>query len=169
MMKNVLLFLMAFLLSSFIFPQHNVQVRNLWEQPHVHVIFEGYTLSFTLKDINKALQLLAETGDSIYGLSSGLDTGKDYTVELYEGTGTEYLNTLQPILQNAVGAFLLTAGHAEIRNKKGRVLKDIIVDVGTLTKGEDEVVVRVQDPKNNHLIFWGKMKIEMYHKDLGID
>ncbi len=117
-MKSISLLLAAFFLSCFTVPQHTVQIRNLWEKPQVHVLFEGYTISFTIKDINKALQLLAETGDSTYGLESPFDTNKNYNFELYPGTRMEYHTQVQPMLQNGVGAFLLTAGHAEIRNEK---------------------------------------------------
>ncbi len=168
-MKSISLFLPALILSYSTFAQHTVQIRNLWAKPQVHVLFEGYTISFTIKDINKSLLLLAGTGDSTYGVSSVLDTGRQYAVELYPGTRLAYRNDLQPLLQKGVGAFLLTAGHAEIKDEKRKVLKEVIVDVGTAPLGQNDVVVKVYDPKNNKLIFWGMMNQWMYNKDLGID
>jgi len=43
------------------------------------------------------------------------------------------------------------------------------VDIGIVPLDEDEVVVKVYDPKSNKLLFWGKMRTCMYNKDLGIE
>ena len=107
-MKSKLLLLFAFIVSGQVFAQRTVQMRTLWIEPQVHVVFGNYTVSFTIKDIDRALQLLAETGDTTYGISSGLDTNKNYNIELYPGTKTEYITKLEPMIQRGIGAFLLS-------------------------------------------------------------
>lgn len=169
MIKRLLLFFTTLILSYSAFAQHTVKFRNLWAEPQVHVLFDGYSISFTIKDINKSLLLLAGLGYNSFGDSSGLDSTGVYNIELYAGTRQQYRNDLQPLIQKGVGAFLLTAGHAVVKNRKHKKLKEILVDVGTAPIGEDEVVVKVYDPQNNILIFWGKMKTNMYNQDLGID
>ena len=168
-MKRISLLFVVFIVSFSTHAQHTVQMRNLWADPEVHVLFEGYTVSFTIKDINRALELLAETGDSTYGTSSGLDTAKQYYVELYPGFRTEYRNSLQPLLQKGVGAFLLTSGHAVIKNPKHKKVKYIIVDIKPLIGGVDVTDVKFYDPNTDKLIFNGQIAAGMYHKDLGID
>jgi hypothetical protein len=168
-MKSISLFLPALILSYSVFAQHDVPLRNLWAKPQVHVFFDGYTISFAIKDINRALALLAETGDTTNGLTSGLDENVIYKTDLYPDSKMEYHMALQSLLQNVVGGFLLTAGHAEIKRGRHKKLKHITVDIGELTLGEDNVLVQVYDPKSNKLIFKGKMKPEMYNRDLGID
>ena len=123
----------------------------------------------TIKDINKALVLIAETGDSTHPLTSGLDEAVTYTTELYPDSRMEYHIVLQPLLQNAVGAFLLTAGHAEIKKGKRKKLKEITIIIEDITPGEADVEVKVYDPANKKLIFMGRMRSDMYNKDLGID
>ena len=169
-MKSITLFLAACILSYSTFAQHTVQLRNLWAKPQVHVLFDGYIISFTVKDIDRAMVLLAETGDSSYGVSSGLDPSVIYRTELYPDLRMEYRSKLQPLLQKGIGAFLLTAGHAEIKRGKRKMLKEITIDIGQLTAGESDVIVRVYDPNNNNkIIFSGKMRADLYNKDLGID
>lgn len=168
-MKSWLLLLAALILSWSSFAQRTVKIRNLWAKPQVHVLFRGYTVSFTIKDINKALLLLAETGDSTYGLSSRLDEKKEYALELYPGSRTEYRNVLQPMIQKGVGAYLLTAGHAVIKRKRHKKLKEMLIDIGARGIGENDILITVYDPKNRKMVFQGRMKIEMYNKDLGID
>jgi hypothetical protein len=168
-MKSALFFLAACFFSDIAFAQHTVHLRTLWEKPQVHVLFEGYTLSFSIKDIDKALLLLAESGDTTFGVSSRLDTNIHHNIELYPGSRMQYNNRLQPLMQNGVGAFLLAAGHAGIISKKRKKLKEITIDIGDLAPGEDVVVVTAFDPKNKKMIFWGKMKADLYNKDLGID
>ena len=77
-MKKLLLLSVAFVFYSQVFGQRTVEMRNLWAQPRVHVLFQGYTISYTIKDINKAIGIMAQMGDSTYGVTSKLDTGKDY-------------------------------------------------------------------------------------------
>ena len=168
-MKSISLLLLTFILSYSTFAQYNVQLRNLWAKPQVHVLFGSYTISFTIKDINKALVLIAETGDSTHPLTSGLDEAVTYTTELYPDSRMEYHIVLQPLLQNAVGAFLLTAGHAEIKKGKRKKLKEITIIIEDITPGEADVEVKVYDPANKKLIFMGRMRSDMYNKDLGID
>ena len=168
-MKFLSLFLSAFTLSFSSFAQHPIQMSNLWMKPQVHVLFNGYTVSFTIKDINKALALLAETGDTIYGTTSGLDTAGNYFVELYPGLHQEYINKLQPLLQKGVGTFLLTARHAYIENSRHKKVSVILSDIQPLIEGEDITTVKFYDPENNKLIFEGVLDAAMYNKDLGID
>lgn len=159
----------AFLLLSFACAQRSLRLRTLWTRPQVHVLFEGYTVSFTIKDINKALELLSETGDTSYGATSSLDTAKDHFLELYRGTRQEYRNRLQPLLQRGVGAFLLTAGRAYIETPKHKKVTDIIVDIQPIIAGTDKVMVFFYDAKSKALLFSGTMSADMYNKDLGID
>jgi hypothetical protein len=135
----------------------------------VHVLFGGYTVSFTIRDINRALQLMAEAGDSTYGTTSGLDTTKQYTVELYPGYRTEYRTTIQPMLQLGVGAFLLRKGKAVVQNPKHKKLKMITIDVTPVVDGENLTDIKFYDPANNNLVFNGQMIADMYNMDLGID
>ena len=141
-MKSVSLLLFALIISGTTQAQRTIQLRNLWTRPQVHVLFQGYSISFTIKDIDKALQLLAETGDTTYGTTCGLDTSGDYVVELFPGLKMEYRKPLQILMQKAVGAFLISAGHAYII---------------------------FTDPNNDNMIFAGMMAADMYRKDLGID
>ena len=168
-MKRISLLFVAFIVSFSVDAQHTVQMKNLWAEPQVHVLFDGYTVSFTIKDINRALVLLAETGDSTYGTSSGLDAAKQYSLELFSGYRTEYHNPLQPLLQKGVGAFLLTKGHAVIENEKHKIIKNIITDTQPLFGGLDITDVKFYDPRNNEMLFNGQIAADMYNKDLGID
>jgi hypothetical protein len=149
--------------------QRTMRLRNLWTKPQVHVLFEGYTVSFTIKDINKALELLSETGDTTFGTTSRLDTAKEHFLELYRGTRQEYRNRLQPLMQRGVGPFLLTAGRAYIENTKHKKVTDIIVDIQPIIPGTDQVMILFYDPKTKSLLFSGMMQADMYKKDLGID
>ena len=169
MMKRILLFFTVLLISHSLLAQRTIQMRNIWTKPQVHVLFEGYTLSFTIKDINKAVALLAGCGDTSFGFTSGLDTAKEYFCELYSGTKMEYRRSLQNLLQNGVGAFLLTAGHAYIENPKHKQLQSIIADINAFPPGVDDAFIIFYDPRNNNRLFTGRMNVKMYNKDLGID
>jgi len=142
---------------------------NLWAQPRVHVLFQGYTISYTIKDINKAIGIMAQMGDSTYGVTSKLDTGKDYYIELFPGFSTEYHSPLQPLIQLGVGAFLLTAGHAVVENPKHKIRNEILEYIDVEPNEDNNVLVTFYDTKNNRTIFFGRMKDFMYNKDLGID
>jgi len=168
-MKSICLLLLVLIPVYPAFAQRNVPMKNLWTRPQVHVLFEGYTVSFTIKDINKALSLLAETGDTSYGLSYGLDTAKNYSVELYSGNHMEYHNMLQPLLQNGIGVFLLLSGHAYIEDPKNKKVKEVTMNILPPTGNEPEVYVLFYDPDTGARIFTGKMAVAMYGKDLGID
>ncbi len=168
-MKSLKFLLFAFMLPAPLFAQRTVQMHTLWIRPQVHVVFSGYTISFTIKDIDKALTLLSETGDTTYGTSCGLDTSKDYNIELYPGTKMEYLNKLEPILQKGIGAFLLSAGHAYIKDKKHKIVRAVIMDIQPVKPGIDDAYMLFFDPRNNNMLFSGKMATDMYNKDLGIN
>ncbi|MCD6012049.1 MAG: hypothetical protein K0Q79_1911 [Flavipsychrobacter sp.] len=168
-MKRLQLLFAILMLSYSSFAQKTVQVRNLWADPNVHVLFQGYVLSFTIKDINRALQLLSERGITTYGKTSGLDTLQQYHLELYPGYRQEYHNELQRIMQLGAGAFLLSKGRAVIHNPKGRKLKNIIIDVQPFEEGEYVTTVKFYDPANDKLIFSGKLAKSMVNADLGID
>jgi hypothetical protein len=167
--RNFLLLLLMIILSSTAFAQHTVKMRNLWARPQVHVMFGTYTVSFTIKDINRALSLLAEAGDSTYGMSCGLDTGKNYFIELFPGIHNEYRNSLQRLLQNGIGAFLITAGRAQIINEKHKKILAVISDVQPVVDGLKNTYVTFYDPNTDKMVFSGRMIALMYHKDVGID
>lgn len=168
-MKSISLFLSAFMFSYCALAQHTVPLKNLWADPEVHVLFEGYTVSFTVKDINRALVLLAETGDTTFGLNSHLETGKNYAIELQRGTRMEYHTALQPLIQNGVGVFLLTAGHAYIENSRHRKVKEMTMEIQPMAEGTNDVYIFFYDPRTNKMVFSGKMAVDMYKKDLGIE
>jgi hypothetical protein len=168
-MKTISLCLLTLLVWQTSVAQRTIPMRNLWAVPEVHVLFQGYTVSYTIKDINKALLLLVGTGDSTYGTTSRLDTNKTYTVELYAGVHMEYRNTLQPLLQNGVGAYLLSAGHALIKTHKRKTVREVVMDIQPMIEGTNDVQVNFYDPRSNKLLFAGKMPVDMYRKDLGID
>lgn len=169
MVKSYPVFLLLVLFSTSARAQHPVPLRNLWMRPQVHVVFNEYTLSFTIRDIDKSLGFLASIGDTTYGMQCGLDTGKNYVYELYPGTHTEYKFPMQPLLQNGVGCFLLTAGHAVVQNKKHKALREIIVDIDPLEPGDTIAMISFYDPKTKKMVFQGKMATRLYKKDLGID
>ena len=168
-MKSISLLLFAFILSTTAFAQRTIQLRNLWIRPQVHVLFQGYSISFTIKDIDKALQLLAETGDTTYGTSCGLDTAGDYVVELFPGLKMEYQKPLQIILQKAVGAFLISSGHAYIESPRHKIVRSVVSDIKPLPAGADAAYVMFSDPNNENVIFTGIMPADIYNKDLGIE
>ncbi len=168
-MKRFIILITALILPFYSFSQHTVQLQNLWAEPQVHVLFQGYTISFTIRDINRALELLAETGDSTYGTASKLDTAKQYFIELYSGFNTEYHSALQPLIQKGIGTFLLTAGHAVVENSRHKKLKAIMVDLDKRVGGENIADVKFYDPNTDKLLFSGQMAADMYNKDMGID
>jgi hypothetical protein len=149
--------------------QRTVTMNRLWEEPQVHVAFQGYVISFRIKDIDNALLLLAETGDSTYGLSSSLDTSGWYELELYPAIKNQYRSRLEPLLQRGVGAFLILSGRAEIRNPKHKKVPTVTADITDGTRDEPTMLVNFYDPKTNRLLFMGRLATEMYNKDLGLD
>jgi hypothetical protein len=168
-MKYASLLTLSLAMSAVLFAQRTVKLHNLWAKPQVHVLFEGYTLSFKIKDINRTIELLNEIGDTTYGITSGLDTLRQFPIELYPGLKLQYRNTLQPLVQRGVGCFLLLSGQAYIVNKKKKKLKEIVANILPV-KGDDELAyVNFYDPHNNTLLFSGCMPVGLYNKDLGID
>jgi hypothetical protein len=167
--KYISLFLLAGFLSLSSHAQRFIQLRNLWAEPQVHVLFNGYKISFTVRDVSKALQLLAETGDSTYWASRNLDTSKQYYAELFPGYRTEYHNTLQPLMQKGVGAFLLYKGMAVIENTRKKKVKKVTVDTQPLIGGVNVADLKFYDPGTGIMIFNGQMPDIMKNADLGID
>jgi hypothetical protein len=149
--------------------QETVRLRNLWHKPEVHVLFNGYTISLTIRDINRAMSLMSAKDQSTYGSTSGLDTMGDYTIELYEGVHTEYHNRLQQIVQERVGALILLRGRAAITNKKGKKLSAIEANISPVTETAGTTFVSFYDPHSHILLFQGKIADAMIHSDLGID
>ena len=168
-MKYAFLLTLSLAMSAVLFAQRTVKLHNLWAKPQVHVLFEGYTLSFKIKDINRTMEILNEIGDTTYGITSGLDTLRQYPLELYPGLRLQYRNALQPLMQRGVACFLLLSGQAHIVNKRKKKLKEIVANILPV-KGDDELAyVNFYDPKNNKLLFSGCMPVGLYNKDLGID
>ena len=168
-MKQLLLLLLAFILSYTSFAQRTIQMRNIWTRPQVHVLFQGYTLSFTIKDINRAMELLQETADTSFGKSCGLDTAGNYVLEFFPGFRQEYHSTLLRLMQAGVGAFLLSHGLAYIENDRHKKVPAIITDMKPLMEGVEITAVKFYDPKTKTMLFDGLLKAGMYNKDLGID
>jgi len=149
--------------------QKLVTMRNLWVKPEVHITFGDYTVAFTVHDINKSLKFLHEEGN-IWGDSTyQLDTGKQYYAEIMAGLKMEYQFTVQAVLQNAVGAYLLSIGRAEVKDKKGVTLKTIVADVTYAENGEDVHFASFYSPKNNQLLFQGRLPATLRNRDIGID
>lgn len=168
-MRFLSLIFLVVLLQTTCFAQRTVNLCNLWAKPQVHVKFEDYYVSFKIKDIDKALSLMAATGDSSFGLTSHLDEGTDYAVVLYPGLDMEYRNRMQPLLQRGVGVFLLLAGHAEVKNGRKKVLHKIIADMSQVSNDARYTYVNFFDPKTNAMLFSGRMNTAMINQDLGIE
>ncbi len=168
-MKRLSLLLLAFILSFTSFAQRAIQMRNIWTRPQVHVLFQGYILSFTIKDINRAMELLQETGDTTFGKSCGLDTAGNYVLEFFPGFHQEYHSKLQRLMQAGVGAFLLSNGLACIENAKHKKVPAIITDMVPLMDGVEITAVKFYDPKTKTMLFDGLLEAGMYNKDMGID
>ena len=151
------------------YAQKTVILKNLWARPQMHIMFNGYTVSFTIRDINRALELLNETGDYSFGTTCKLDTGGNFYIELLDGTKTNYPNPLQPLIQYGVGCFLFTKGKVEVINLKHKRITSVIIDIEDVNMGENFAYIHVYDPKNQKQIFSGKMAVELYYKDMGID
>ena len=167
-MRFLLLIFLVLFYPSLCFSQRTVRLCNLWEEPQVHVKFGDYYLSFKIKDINKALELMAKTGDSSFGATSHLKESGRYSLVLYPGLDMEYRDRLQPLMQKGVGVFLLLAGHAEVRRGKRKVLHEIIADVRPVRNDAIYAYVNFFDPKTKAIIFSGRMNVAMYNQDLGI-
>ena len=171
-MKKALLLILVILSGGQVFCQKTVPIRNLWTQPQVHISFKEYTVSFSIRDIDRALELLVATGDYTFGTKSNLDTTKNYSIELFNDLHTEYKSDIQPLIQNCMGTFLLTKGLAVVttpKGKKQKVLKSMLMDFEDVDTGETSVYIHFYDPENHHLLFTGKMPVNMYNQDMGID
>ena len=167
MKSKLLLLLLVFAYSAQ--AQRTIILRNMWTVPKVKVLFQGYTLLFSVKDIDKTLGFLAETGDTVYGTSSYLDTAQYYSCELFPNGHIQYGNRLQPLLQNGVGAFLLLSGHAAVFNKKHKRIMKVTANISEAAYNEPYVLITFYDPKNQKILFYGKMRTDIYNRDLGID
>ena len=169
-MRTVFLFVVAVAFSYTSLAQKTIEMHTLWQRPQVHVIFGKYTISFTIKDIDKALKMLAESGDHTFGASSGLDTTKDHTIDLLpDVTHTEYRSSLQVLIQDGVGSFLISSGHAFIQNAKHKPVTSILVDEQPPIEGSKRVFVEFYDSKHEQRLFSGTMKTALQNRDLGID
>ncbi len=151
--------------------QQTITLKKLWIEPQVTVLFGDYRLLFTIKDIEKAMQLLPTSDQALYGASAALDKNRTYTIELLPGRRTEYRFPLQGIMQNAVGGFLLYRGHAAVMKGRHKELRSIDIKFGPPVDmdGYSTVSVTAYDPKDGAMIFSGVMNAEMYYKDLGLD
>lgn len=149
--------------------QPAIKMRTMWDRPQVHVKFGDYTLSFTINHINKALQLIAESGDSTNGTNCGLDTNGNYIVEIYEGRTMMYGSRIQRLMHTELGAYLITAKRAYITRGKHKVVHEVIVDIEPPEMDLGIVYVRFYDPANHKLVFAGSMRKDMFNRDLGLD
>lgn len=172
-MKSLCSSLLVLILSFPASAQQIIQLRTLWTKPEVKLVFRDYCIYFRIRDINKAMQFLSEPDKKIYGTKSVLDTNKVYVVELESGTSTnvQYLNDLQPLIQNAVGCYLLMSGHAAVETKRHKKIHKIEAHIGPANDfdGFFRVPVTIYDPKTGKMIFSGNMDDDMYKKDIGFD
>jgi len=63
----------------------------------------------------------------------------------------------------------MAAGKVDVRAGRRKKLTDLNVDIESLGPDKDFFAVTIRDPKNDKMVFWGKMKTSLYNKDLGID
>ena len=170
-MKRVYCFFLLLILSFSAAAQQIVKLKTLWTKPEVKLVFRDYFIYFRIKDMDKAMQFLSEDDKKLYGATSGLDTNKVYIVEVEQGSNVEYMNDVQPLLQKAVGAYLLMSGHANVETKHHKKLREIEVNIGPAQdyNGFFRVPVTIYDPKNGKMIFYGLMDDGMYKKDIGFD
>ena len=167
--KKLLLFLLVSISCFPALAQKTVEMKNLWARPQVHVMFEGYSVSFTIRDINRALELMRETGDSTFGSDCKLDTAGNFFVDLLSGNHMEYHNSLQILMQQGVGAYLLSMGHGYIENPKHKRVTAVTMNIIPPAADEPVAYLVFYDPKTGDRVFTGSMKVAMYNKDLGID
>ncbi len=171
-MKHLVLFVATLVISVSAIAQRTIKLHNLWEKPQVHILFGGYRLSFKISDIDKSLVLLSETGNNTFGRSSGLDEEKHYYMEILPGLDMQYHDSLEILMQNVVGPFLLLSGRAEVkRAKRGRrnVLSEIIADLRPVRLDDSVAYINFFDPKTKKLMFSGCMSVDMYNQDLGLE
>lgn len=168
-MRHWALLLLAFLFSSTLYAQYPRATRNLWTRPQVHVRVGDFMVSFTIRDINKALRLLRMYGDSTYAADYKLDTAKDYFYEVHEGEREEYHDELHKMLKEFAGTYLLTEGWALVQDARLRPMPEITVDVGFNALGAETLRINFYDPKSKKLLYSGSMPAALYKIDLGID
>jgi hypothetical protein len=169
-MRAVILLVVAVAFSYTSQAQKTIEMRTLWQKPQVHVIYGDYVISFTIKDIDKTLRLLAESGDNRFPTACGLDTGTDHTVQLLaDVTRQEYRSNLQILLQDGVGCFLIYSGHAFIQNKKHKPVRSILADEQPPIGDVKETYLEFYNAKTNERLFSGRIFYELHGRDLGID
>jgi len=168
-MRNTGLLIFLMLLPLSLLAQHKVNMRNLWARPQVHVLFSGYEVSFTIRDINKALRVLAANGDSSYSHYCQLDTAGDYYCELYPGIHTEYKRPIQILLQRGVGVYLLNAGLAQVKGRKKERVDNIICDMEPVEEGAPFTFASFYDGDNHQMLFNGRINTAIIGVDPGID
>ena len=157
------------LLTANCFAQKTIALKNLWTRPQMHVSFNGYTISFAIRDINRALELLNETGEYMYGTKCTLDTSGNYFIELFDVSKPEYKTLIEPLIQNGVGSFLLTVGKAVIEDPKHKIMPNVELSIEGGEFSSEYYQIQVFDPKTKKLIYSGRMNTAMYNKDMGID
>ena len=81
----------------------------------------------------------------------------------------EYRNSLQHLLQNGVGAFLVLSGHAYIQNPKHKQMQSVVADIKEFPGGVSHAYIIFTDPRNGKRVFTGRMSADMYNKDMGIE
>ncbi|NDC39957.1 MAG: hypothetical protein EBZ77_00130 [Chitinophagia bacterium] len=167
-MRSLILLLLLLCTSSAV-AQRIVTTRNLWVRPEVHITFNGYTLSFALKDINKTLKLLESDGTPYTDAQLKLDTGQQYAVELYPGLRMEYQFPVQALIQNVTGAYLMSIGKVEIKDPRQRVVTSFILDVDYDSHGASQYLVTCFDTRRKTMIFQGRLPASLLNRDIGID
>lgn len=168
-MRRYLFLLLLLFLPAMLLAQRSVRLRNLWAKPRVHVSFAGYQVSFTVRDINKALRLLHENGNDLYGTMWPMDSAVDRYYEMYPGTHTEYKDPVEPLLQNGVGVYLLSVGLAEVEDRKHKRLAVIIDDMYPVEDGAPYTFASFYDPETHMMLFSGRIDAALIGKDPGID
>lgn len=157
----------AIFLAVTVHGQSTVTLHRLWAKPQVHVKFGGYVISFKIKDVDRTLELLESTGDHTWGYPSGLDTNRQYSIELYADR-QEYHYRLEKMMQNAVATFLLSVGQAEVYRGRKK-LRSVIMDIQPIHGDDIMAMIKFYDPKKKRLVYSGSMPVSMYKQDIGID
>lgn len=169
MIRSIIVFLTIQLSALITHAQHNIHLRNLWVEPNIHIFFQGYTVSFALKDVNKAMYMQHfELGDVQLPTQCDLDSNKHHYFELFSSPNILYRNAMQEYLHVAIGCYLLGIGKAHILNPKKKLVPDIIEDVDP-NENSPFLYIKYYDAKTHSLLFSGRMLRGMYHKDIGID
>ena len=164
-MKRVIALLSMVLVVHTSNAQQTIKMHRLWHKTEMQVVFHEYRLFFSIRDIDAAMRYLHEINPEIYDSTSHLDTNKLYAVELEE-RNMEYMNGMEPLMQNLVGVYLLTRGRAYIESPKGRKITEVKADIGEArdTNGMYFVPVNFYDPKTGKLLFAGNMNVGLQHK-----